>query len=110
MRFKTSQPTGQPSSSHLSEDRAGSVPGLVTSLAIQHSVIQTCIACITENKCRHERWETMMQFNIDGYPSDSPDATQYFGTEAEKLGVTMMLLQDTRRTEYSGTALTRRSR
>ena len=45
-----------------------------------------------------------MQFNIDGYPSDSPGATQYFGTGAEKLGVTMMLLQDTRRTEYSGTA------
>ena len=48
-----------------------------------------------------------MQFNIDGYPSDSPDATQFFGTEAEKLGVTLLLLQDTRRTEYSGTALTR---
>ena len=48
-----------------------------------------------------------MQFNVDGYPSADPDATQYFGTEAEKMGVTLMLLQDTRRTEYSGTALTR---
>ena len=47
-----------------------------------------------------------MQFNIDGYPSDSPDATQYFGIEAGKLGVTMMLLQDTRLTEYSRAALT----
>ena len=61
---------------------------------------------------KHLRYEeskvtTIMQFNIDGYPSDSPDATQFFGTEAEKLGVTLLLLQDTRRTEYSGTALTR---
>ena len=62
---------------------------------------------IRKHKRRVERWETIMQFNVDGYPSNSPDAAQYFATEVEKLGVTLMLLQDTRRTEYSGAALAR---
>ena len=36
-----------------------------------------------------------MHLNIDGYPSDSPDSTQFFGTEVGKLGITLLLLQDT---------------
>ena len=48
-----------------------------------------------------------MQLNIDGLPSHSPDITEFFGREIEKLGVTMLALQDTRRTTTSGTALAR---
>ena len=48
-----------------------------------------------------------MQLNIDGHPSQHPDAVQFFGAEAERMGVTVMALQDTRRGPYSGRALTR---
>ena len=48
-----------------------------------------------------------MQLNIDGLPSQAPDITEFFGREIEKLGITMLALQDTRRTITSGTALVR---
>ena len=54
-----------------------------------------------------DSWDTLMQLNIDGHPSQHPDAVQFFGAEAERMGVTIMALQDTRRGAYNGRALTR---
>ena len=60
-----------------------------------------------EQRNSKDTWETFMQLNIDGLPSQFPDVTEFFGREIEKLGITMLALQDTRRTITSGTALAR---